>query len=109
MKPRLNMKSYTTTRTAKGTPVNGRYSPGSQTTITVRANVQPYGGSQETLPEGRHVETTLKLFTATKLFTVDEPGFEPDQLSVDGEAYEVFNVDGWPGHYEVLIARQVRP
>ncbi len=119
MKPRLNLKSYSVTRSAVNAPVNGRAVASTITTIPIKANVQPADGKTiKALPEFRQTEDIRHLFTATELYvtgrTVDGIKYDADRIAIKGEVFEVFKVGEWgdgdtTGHYECLVSRQVKP
>lgn len=104
---------YTVTRTVAGSYAGGLYTPGSTSSFSIEASVQPVTGRDlKVLPEGHHSEEMVKIFTKTELKT-RSPGFDPDKVAIGGETYEVKNVQAWTAfggkHYEVLAARQVIP
>ena len=106
--------TYTVTRTPAGTWTVGRYAPGSATTFTIQAVVEPYGGRQvQVPPEGQHAEDVRIVYTSTELRTMS-PLDVPDLITIDGESYSVFRIDGpWvmpdSTHYRVFVARQRIP
>lgn len=106
--------TYTVTRTPAGAYVNGRYSPGSPTTFTINAVVEPFGGREiHVLPEGQFAEDVKVLYTATELLTMS-PTDVPDTVAIGGDNYSVFRIDGpWimpdSTHYRIYVARQRVP
>lgn len=106
--------TYTVTRTPTGSYTLGRYTPGTPTTFTITASVQPFGGREiKVLPEGQFAEDVRVLFTATELFTMS-PADVPDTISIGSENYSVFKIEGpWimpdSTHYRVFVARQRVP
>lgn len=106
---------YLVTRRAKGTYTNGRFSgPGTSTTIRITASVQPVDGKDlVVIPDGQRTDESRKVYTATQLLT-RTPTTEPDLITIGGEPWAVFRVDGpftldddttWIGY----AARQVTP
>lgn len=102
--PRMNMKAYTVTRFAAGTIVNGNYTKGASSSVPIRANVLPFTSTTKVLPEGRHAEDTRVILTASEL-RVAAPGGDADIITIGGAAFEVFEVNGFPGHYEALAGK----
>ena len=84
---------YVLSETAGGY-VNGEYVPGTRTTATIQASVQPVkmGEDVEALPEGRRLSDYLKAYTSTKLQITEEgAGIQPDLIvwPEAGWAYEI--------------------
>jgi hypothetical protein len=103
--PRLNMAAYVVTRSVPGAPVNGRPAAPTTSTINITANVQPMNGETlKTLPEARHTEDMRILFTAT-LLHASRAGYLPDKIAIGSNTFEVIQVGGWPGHYEVIATK----
>ncbi len=102
--------AYEVTRTAAGTTVKGRFTPGAPSSLTIEAVVQPFGGELQVAPEGRRVTDVRVVHTATEL--LDSPG-GPDVITIDGEAYAVYNAERWELRGQVFwrcyVARQVVP
>lgn len=110
----LNVKTYTVTRQVEGSYVDGVYTPGGISNFTVDASVQPISGMElENLPEGQHAENTRVLYTTTAELFPRNPTNEADEIAIDGEDWEVFNVETWFAfgctHYKCLIARKNTP
>lgn len=109
----LGTGTYVVTRTASGTRTLGRYSPGAVTTFSVNLGVEPATGRQlRDLPEGRRGDEALMIFSPVELKT-EMPGFEPDQVSYQGEQWAVVTSRRWEGfsevHYEVMAQRAPSP
>jgi hypothetical protein len=75
---------------ARGFYVTG----GVPTTINTTASVQPASSKDLLLlPEGERTRETVKVYTATELFTVDVVASRPaDRFVYDGRTFEVLNV-----------------
>lgn len=106
--------NYTVTRYAAGTHSNttGRFTPGSTSTLTIRASVQPASPSDvERLPEGMRGRDARRVYTETQLFPVRQ-GAQPrqaDTLVIDGYVYEVADVNYWDKvmpHYRCIAVRR---
>jgi hypothetical protein len=64
----LGSASFTRTRYAASTVVNGRTVNGATTTSTITGSVQPLTGREvERLPEGVRQRVTLKIYTTAEL------------------------------------------
>lgn len=86
--------AYTVTRRAAGTYPGGVATPGTPSTITIEAAVQPLAGRDlKRLPEGRRAEEARTVFTVTELLVGGEnQPHEADLISIDGGLYEVSSV-----------------
>lgn len=82
----------TVKRKTAGSYVNSRWQEGTETTIKIKANVQPNlsGRDVRTLPEGDRSKKTIKLYTTSDI-NVAEQGelLEGDKVLWKGEWYEV--------------------
>lgn len=105
--------TYTLTRGTSGVYTDGRYVSAAPSTTTVEACVQPVSG-RKLLPllEGRRTDEVRVVFTQSELFPVT-PSQRADQLTIDGEQWEVFNVERWQHwgetHYRSLVSRLTLP
>jgi len=105
---------YVVTRTPAGTYVNGRYTPGTPTTFTIDAVVEPGSGREiKVLAEGQYAEDTKLLWTSAVLQTMS-PTNVPDQIVITGDLYSVATIGGpWNmsgvAIYKILVARQRIP
>ena len=103
--------TVTVTRTAAGTSTMGRYTGGATTTFTLSpVGVIPGGSGLKSLPEGKSAEDVRTLYTTTQLVKLPFP----DRVSIDGEEFAVFHVDGphvgFGGtHWVVRVARTGSP
>jgi hypothetical protein len=90
----LSVGSVTVTvkRKTAGSYVNSRWQDGTESTLTIKANVQPNlsGRDVRTLPEGDRSKKTIKLYTVSDL-KVAEQGelLEGDKVQWNSEWYEV--------------------
>lgn len=103
--------SYTVTRTAAGTTTKGRYTPGSTSTPSIVASVQPLTGRElQILPTLEHGEERRKLYTTTELYA-RVPGYEADTVSIGGEDWKVIKVEKHTGfgatYYKAIVSRKV--
>lgn len=102
--------SYVVTRrTASTYDANGDKVAGSTSTVTIEAIVTPIGGRElEALAPAQVGKETRQIMTETELKT-REPGFEPDQVAIAGEPWEVVAVQKWEVrgavHYRALASR----
>lgn len=109
--------TYTVTRRAAGTYVDGVLVLGSSSTFTIDACVQPATGRQiRVLPEGQRSDETIAIWTTTALRTRDAAG-AADEISYKGVTFVVANVKQWEAfggdasgdHYEVLAGKKTAP
>lgn len=109
-------KTYSLTRKVAATYVNGVVSPGSESTISILASVQPVTDKEKqllTLSEGLRTSELRKLWTMTPIYT-EENGYAPDVVTIDAKPWVVISVKEWSGisatpHFEALISRKVTP
>lgn len=89
--------TYTVTRRASKTLERGRAEDGATSTLTIIASVQPASGRDlMRLPEGRRSVETRVVYTATQLLIgAQGSGFESDLISIDGNTWEVQQVQSW--------------
>lgn len=112
---RFQTGTYVVTRTATGTTVNGRYTPGAASTFNVDAVVQPLDPRTVTpLPEGVRSEDVrlVHLYGTTPMRTSDG-GLEADYVTIGGEKFYAWKVEGpWQlrgsTHYEAHVAKRGR-
>jgi hypothetical protein len=89
--------TFTVTRTEAASTTKGRKVAGDTSSVTITAAIVPINGEfLERLAEGRDVEKTKVLYTATRLY-VGGPGedYEADKISIGGVTYEVEAVAPW--------------
>ena len=105
--------TYTVTRTAAGTTTAGRYTPGSTSTFSIDAVVQPVTGREFTpMPEPPAGHETKLLHTVTALQTLGLA--RADRVALDGgEPWVVYHTEGWSHIGETftraLVSRAVVP
>jgi hypothetical protein len=89
--------TYTVTRMAADSYVDGLKVDGSTSTFTIRAGVQPATSQEiQMLPEGARTEETLTVYTSTALKTGGEgAATERDRISIDGGVWDVKAVQTW--------------
>lgn len=109
--------NYTVTRYAAGSYVSGRWVDGSTSTLTIRASVQPATSDQlRRLPEALRTRAAMGVITTTEVRTADEAtGTPADTISIDGEDWEIQQVDAFgvayaPAlqHWEAVAMRSDR-
>jgi len=88
----LKTGTYTVTRRATGEVVRGRIQPGTPTTFTIDASVQPLGTRELLrLPEGMRARERRLVFSPVQLFS----GPSPDTLVIEGWEWEVEGAEDW--------------
>jgi hypothetical protein len=102
--------SYTRTRYAAGTTTDGVYTPGSTSTASIVASVQPVRGEElHALPEGRHADQSRVVYSESELRAAPIP----DRVTIDGAEFEVFKAERWDAfgetYYRALASRLVVP
>lgn len=111
----LSTGTYTVQRRREGEYDQGIYVKSVIQTFQILAVVQPGpSGGRRLGPgkEGRMAGERKLVITNTQLRTVS-PGGDADVIIIEGEPYEVFDVERWDAfgntHFECLVARQVVP
>lgn len=85
-------KPQTIKRVTAGSYVDGVWVPGTESTFTIQASVQPLKDIElANLPEGRRNSDTIKLYTNSDLLTVEDKGVnqQPDRIVWQGFDYEI--------------------
>ena len=104
---RLGGQTITVTRRAQGIFVNGRYVPGTASTITVEnCSVQPLNDRElQNLPEGHRTKDMLKLYTPEVL----QVAKDPDHVTYEGTEFEVQAMANWrpQGNYHRYLLVEV--
>jgi len=104
-------KPITVKRPTAGSYVNGLWvATSTPTEIIIQASVQPATTEDlQSLPEGRRQLGAYKLYTDTQLQSVLENANNPDIVVINGEDYEVAQVEPWQNgivnHYKILAVR----
>lgn len=97
--------------------VAGEYVPGTRSSATIQASVQPVkmGEDVEALPEGRRLSDYCKAYTTTKLNIVEEgSGIQPDIIvwPETGWAYEISSMYvhqmGVIPHYKYVATKRIK-
>lgn len=88
-------KPQQVTRITPGEYVDGIFIPGTESTFTIQASVQPMSGEDQlVIPAGSRLSDFVKLYTDTELLVLDEvTGQQPDKLSWRDHLYECIQVD----------------
>lgn len=87
--------TYTVTRTARGTTTKGKYTAGTQSTVTIEASVSPLTGEElQQVPELQATAEVLRIITPSTLY-VQTSAYDPDVISIHGEPWEVTKVEDW--------------
>lgn len=75
---------------------HGRVIESDGTPFTIVASVQPLKPADlQLLPEARRQNKARKLFTNDTLYCFGNSAFNPDQVTIDGELFEVIAEDSW--------------
>lgn len=103
-------ETITLKRKAAGTYVNGRWVPGSVTTSSIRATVEPMKPQElQILPEGLRSRLPIYIYTNEELKTASvADSKEPDILTYNDLDYEVHQVQNWTQmipHFKVMCLR----
>jgi len=103
-------KDVTVKRYADGAYVNGVWVEGAETTLTVKASVQPATTEDlQSLPENRRQLGAYRIYTDSELKSVVENANNPDKVVIDSTDYEVAQVQPWKNglieHYKALAVR----
>ena len=98
-------------RPGVGSYINGVWVNGLNTTLTIRANVQPVPAIvMETLPEGYRTRSAFILYTNSELFTSDDNNNNPDIVLLYGKRYFVTKKEIWQNtviaHYEIIVVKE---
>ena len=89
-------KPYVIFRESAGGYADGAWSPGTRSVVTVQATMQPVkmGQDMDSLPEGRTLSNTRKLYTTASLqYTEQGDGIQPDIIVHGGWGYEVTSAE----------------
>lgn len=109
----LSSGTFTVTRRGAGTVSGGIVTPGSASTFSIAAVIQPAGPEHmERMPEGTRIDDTKVIYTRTPLYVSNEAtGGVADRISIDGKTYEVESVRDYlsSGTYVQAVARRVDP
>ncbi len=102
---------YVVTRRLAGTYVDGLYvpDPTDAEQFVIVASVQPVTGRDlKDLPEGQNGDEVYEVITTTPIHT-RIPGFEADEVSIDGEPWKITRASTWRSfgdvHYETIATR----
>jgi hypothetical protein len=111
--------TYTVTRRAAGTYVNGRYVKGPVTaTLQVVAVEMPAFNMNRIIAgrdlkhddQGQYATSLRVLYTIDELYT-RRAGFDPDEVQIDGSTWTVTRVEKWDHtgrvHYRVIVSEKL--
>ena len=94
-------KTLTVERTTGSGYINGQWNPGTTSSFTIKASVQPITGRDlEALPQGRRESgESYSLFTSldTILFCINN-NENPDIVTIYGQKFEVYSISRWENH-----------
>jgi hypothetical protein len=98
-------------RIGAGSYQNFVWVDGGQTSLTIRANVQPTPAEiMLTLPEGYRTKDSFILYTNTQLFTSEDNQNNPDVVLLYGKRFFVTKVEIWQNtilaHYEIVVVKE---
>lgn len=106
-------KPFDVLREASGSYVNGVYTAGAKSVISIQASIQP-ATEQDliTAPEGRRISDMVKVYTDTSLQEGGEgTSLQPDLIVWRGYAYEVSSISvrqmGVIDHYKIYATRRM--
>ncbi|CAB4197640.1 hypothetical protein UFOVP1309_26 [uncultured Caudovirales phage] len=106
-------KPFDVLREAAGSYVNGVYTAGVKSVISIQASIQP-ATEQDliTAPEGRRISDMVKVYTDTSLHEGGEgTSLQPDLVVWRGYAYEVSSISvrqmGVIDHYKIYATRRM--
>jgi len=88
-------KFKTILREGQGSYINGTWSPGVRSTVSILASCQPIisGHDLQSLPEGRHLSDFAKFYTDNRLqVTADGEGIQPDIFVHENYCYEITSI-----------------
>ncbi len=90
---------YTVTRTTAGSRTRGRYAPGSSSTFTIGASIQPLTGLElQDTSDGQWGNEVIEIYTRTELrsrkrgkpeASAPVAGNDPDTIEWNDETYEI--------------------
>lgn len=106
-------RSFTVLRETPGGYAQGVFVPGTRSTLTIEASIQPATGEDMiTAPEGRRLQDMVKAYTSSDLLQGEEStGQQPDIIVWRGYGYEVVSIDarqmGVIDHYKVFASRRM--
>jgi len=102
-------RPLTITRYPAGSYVNGVWTQGTPTSVSIRASVQPTSPHDlQRLPEGRRTGRTYTLFSNEQLFPAQQgTATNSDQVTLYGLTFEVISCEQWQNdvipHYKSIV------
>ena len=106
-------QSFNVLRESIGSYVNGVFTPGVRSIITVEASIQPVTEQDlVTAPEGRRISDMVKVYSDTLLQdAVEATGQQPDLIAWRGWAYEINSISvrqmSVISHYKYFTTRRM--
>lgn len=106
-------KSVQVLTESAGSYVQGIFTPGTRSVITIQASVQPMSGKDMvTAPEGRRIDDMIKVYADVELKQADTgTNQQPDLIVWRGYAYEVVSIDVRQmdvlPHYKIIAAKRM--
>ena len=106
-------KPFSVLTESPGSYVQGLFVPGTRSTITIEASIQPVSGKDMiTAPEGRRIQDMIKVYTSSELKQSEEgTGQQPDIIVWQGYGYEITSIDVRQmdviAHYKIFATRRV--
>lgn len=93
----MRASTVVVTRRAAGGHVDGVWTPGAESTFTVRGSLQPLTGRELlVVPEGERGRARWALYTTTELQTADEAAAtDADRVAWRGRSLVVVKVEDW--------------
>lgn len=103
--------TYTVTRRAANSVVDGRVVAGADSTFSIVASVSPMSGKDlMSLPEAYHTKSVHRVITETALRSQTSASGAADRVTIDGVLHTVFKLHFWEGFgekfYEAFVVAE---
>jgi len=105
-------KTLTVTRGGAGQFVDGIFQPGTQSSFTIQASVQPTTPDDvELIPAGKRDRLSYTLYSDTALKIANDNTQQPgDRVLIDGETYEAMGRQPWQNniinHHRTVVVKE---